>query len=132
MLWIDGQVVSRFGVDEPRELHDRATSSVDDDSFDVLGVSFNAVTLSRHEDDLRRSGRGLRSLVVLAHRVHVWRVGRGWSCVAASKPETEGLLHDPLGRGAYCFANTTESRFVSGCVSARVKVRVVSSLVRFS
>ena len=46
MLRIDGQVLSCFGLGEPCQLHDRAASRVEDDPFDVPGVSLDAVAVA--------------------------------------------------------------------------------------
>lgn len=49
MLWIDGEVVVAFGIDKPRKLHDGSAGGVDDDAFDLLGVSLDAVALPGDE-----------------------------------------------------------------------------------
>lgn len=49
VIGIEGEVPLGFRLDKPCKLHDRPPSSVDDDPFDLLGVSLDAVTLSGDE-----------------------------------------------------------------------------------
>jgi hypothetical protein len=58
MLGIDCHVLSGFSLGEPCQLHDRAASRVEDDPFDVLGVSLDAVALAGQDGYLRCAGRG--------------------------------------------------------------------------
>jgi len=60
MLGIDRQVLSCLGLGERCELHDRAASRVDDDPFDVLGVSLDHVAVAGQDGYLRCVGRGLQ------------------------------------------------------------------------
>jgi hypothetical protein len=55
---VDGQVVSCLRVGEPCKLHDRTTSGIENDPFDVFNVAEDAVPVSGHDDYLRRGGRG--------------------------------------------------------------------------
>ena len=64
-----GQVVACFRLGEPRELHDRTASRIDNDPFDVLDVAVDAVPVSGHHDYLRRGGRGLRLTLARAHQL---------------------------------------------------------------
>jgi len=59
MLGIDCQLLSRFSLGEPRKLHDRAASCVEDDPFDVFGVSLDVVVLAGRKGYLHGGGRGL-------------------------------------------------------------------------
>ena len=58
MLGIDCQVLSGFSLSEPCQLHDRAASRVQDDPFDVPGVSLDAVAVAGHDGYLCCVGRG--------------------------------------------------------------------------
>src|SRR5207248_1548639 len=58
VLGVDREVYAGFGLDEPRELHDRAPSRVEDCLFDVLGMSLDAVAPSGDEGYL--AGRSHR------------------------------------------------------------------------
>jgi hypothetical protein len=122
MLRIHGQAVSAVGVGEPRKLHDRTPSRVEDGPLDVLGVAFDPVVVSGHEDDLRRAGRGLPSVVALAHRVQVWRVGAlggQWR----RNPRREASSGDRSAAEAIVSQAGRESRFASGGVGATVAMR---------
>ena len=59
MLRIDCQLLSRFSLGEPCKLHERAASCVEDDPFDVFGVSLDVVAVAGREGNLRGVGRGL-------------------------------------------------------------------------
>ena len=60
VLWVDCEVLSRFSVGEPCQLHDRAAGRVEDDPFDVLGVSLDAVAVAGQDGYLRCVGSGLQ------------------------------------------------------------------------
>ena len=53
VLRVDGEVLSRFSVGEPRKLHDRATGRVEDDPLDVLDCRVDAVAVSGGEGQFR-------------------------------------------------------------------------------
>ncbi len=69
MVRVDGHLVSGFRLNEPRKLHDRAASRVEDRLLNGLAPSLHAVALSRHERDL---SRGTRGGPARAHQSHVY------------------------------------------------------------
>src|SRR5581483_3373953 len=58
MIGVDDDVLAGFGLDEPCKLHDRPASGVEDDLFDVLGISLDAVALSGDDRYLRDRSHG--------------------------------------------------------------------------
>jgi hypothetical protein len=56
VVWVDGEVLSGLGVDEPRELHDRAPRRVEDDALDVLGSYCDLITDPSNDGYLRCGG----------------------------------------------------------------------------
>jgi hypothetical protein len=46
VVGVEGEVCTCLGLDEPRELHDRTSSGVDDDPLNGFGVPVNTVTVS--------------------------------------------------------------------------------------
>ena len=67
MLGTHGKVLSCFGVYQPRELQDRTARRGEDDPFDVLGVSVDAVAVAGDDGYLGGGGHGPsgRSLVLV-------------------------------------------------------------------
>lgn len=55
-LGVDDQRLSRLGFREPRELHDRPTRRVDDQSLDILGFALHATALAGQKGDLGYRG----------------------------------------------------------------------------
>lgn len=87
VIGIDGQSAACLDFGDPRQLHDRTASRVQNQSFDVLGVSFDAVALAGHEQYFRRGGRGLRLVLAQAHQVKGF-AALGQSCVTALRSRT--------------------------------------------
>src|SRR5437764_13926763 len=74
IVGVDDEVLAGFGLDEPGKLHDRPASGVEDDLFDVLGISLDAVALSGDDRYLRDGSHGGSggSLALVCHWFGVW------------------------------------------------------------
>ena len=62
MFGVEGHLTAGVDIAEPRQLHDRTPSRVQDLAFDVLDIALDAAALARDEDylSLGRGGWGLR------------------------------------------------------------------------
>ena len=76
VVGVDGEVPSCFSVDKPGQLHDRTPSRVENGPFDVFGIAVDQVTVSGHDDYLRRGACGPLLALGRAHRVKLSRQGR--------------------------------------------------------
>lgn len=54
VLWIDPYTLAAAGFNQPGELHDRATRSVEDQLLDVAGITFDSIALSTDDGYLCR------------------------------------------------------------------------------
>jgi len=50
MLGVHGQIGARVGFAEPRQLHDRTASRVQDHPFDLPDLALDEVSLASYED----------------------------------------------------------------------------------
>jgi len=96
---VDPQVASCLRVGEPRKLHDRTPSRVENDPFDVLDVAVDAVPVSGHDDYLRRGGRGLRLALARGHRSG-WRVRTGCASRGGTRSVGSGSMEEAIDPSA--------------------------------